>query len=586
MTDFPDFTPYGYTLTDVLGCNRAGGRVTYLAQDCNHCTEVVIKQFQFAQTTAWSDLEAHEREIEVLRSLNHPGIPRYLDSFQTDNGFCMVQEYKQARPLSATRSFGPAEVRQLAIALLEILVYLQSRFPPVIHRDIKPDNILVDDHLRVYLVDFGFARIGDGEVGVSSVVKGTLGFMPPEQLFNRALTEASDLYGLGMTLVCLLTKTQPDAIGDLVDISYRVKFKHLLPTVNRPWINWLERLVEPRLKDRYSNAVTALEAVPNCAIYSPKVHLSTATIQLAATQSRQTLTHSLHIHNPIPETTLQGTWTIEPHPSDGPSDLQRHPWISVQPASFAGNRIDCQITVDVGRLMPDRLYERTLRLTSNALPEAYTLPLQVRTASVLAQKSQTYWQSLSLLFLFALFLYRGVYWFVGNPLAVDGNLALASFGTAAGTAAGFEIAGWTLATTGATISANASIIAGGGVGLITFLVAWSMAGAIGGSLTEILLGGGVGLASGWIAGIALGMTVEALINRYLSPGFAIRLALLTMALGCSLSLGLTIGLMRPEILALLTLLSLSLGTHLIQEPLRRARIIAHQQRTHRHLIRP
>jgi len=64
------------------------------------------------------------------------------------------------------------------------------------HRDIKPENVLVDrqEELKVYLVDFGFAHIGSGEVAASSVVKGTLGFMPPEQMFNRQLTEASDLY--------------------------------------------------------------------------------------------------------------------------------------------------------------------------------------------------------------------------------------------------------------------------------------------------------------------------------------------------------------------------------------------------------
>jgi putative transposase len=94
------------------------------------------------------------------------------------------------------RSFAPDEIKQIATSVLEILVYLQNRIPPIIHRDIKPENILVDEQINVYLVDFGFARIGEGEVAMSSMVKGTLGFMAPEQLFNRQLTEASDLYGL------------------------------------------------------------------------------------------------------------------------------------------------------------------------------------------------------------------------------------------------------------------------------------------------------------------------------------------------------------------------------------------------------
>ena len=586
MTDCPDFSNHGYQVEQELGCNRAGGRVTYLAKRNCTQTKVVIKQFQFAKTQAtWSDYDTYQREIEVLRSLNHVGIPRYLDGFQTDAGFCMVQEYKQALSLTANRSFSPGEVQTIAIAVLKILVYLQSRLPPVIHRDIKPDNILVDEQLNVYLVDFGFARIGDGEVGVSSVVKGTLGFMPPEQLFNRTLTEASDLYGLGMTLVCLLTRTKPDGIGDLVDISYRVKFKHLVPKINPHWTSWLERMVEPRLKDRYANAVEALQAVPACPIYAPKVRLSAARIQLAATGSAQILTHTLEIDNPIPETTLEGQWEVVSHPHD-PALAGEHSWITLHPSSFRGNHTCCQVTVDVRRLMSDRLYERTLRLTTNALPESYSIDLQVKTAPILGRQKQAYWQSLSLLFLFCLFLYRGLYWFVLNNVALEGDLALATFGTAAGTAAGLEVAGWTLAATGSAVSANAGVLAGGLVGAATFLSAWFMAGEIGGSLSEILLGCGAGLVSGWITGLVLGMTVEALVQRQFNNGFAIRVAILTTLLGCSLSLGLTVGLSQPGILALVALTGLGLAAHLVQQPLRRARVLANQQRSQQHLIRP
>jgi serine/threonine protein kinase len=205
----PDFSEHGYRLERELSHNRVGGRVTYLATDLKTDQNVVIKQFQFAKIGAnWSDYDSYDREIITLKGLEHSGIPKYLDSFQNEDGFCMVQEYKNATSLATPKSFEPAEIRQIAIALLDILVYLQGRMPPVIHRDIKPENILVDPDLNVYLVDFGFARLGHGEVGVSSVVKGTLGFMPPEQIFNRELTEASDLYGLGITLICLLTGTR------------------------------------------------------------------------------------------------------------------------------------------------------------------------------------------------------------------------------------------------------------------------------------------------------------------------------------------------------------------------------------------
>ncbi|HEY9668448.1 MAG TPA: protein kinase, partial [Coleofasciculaceae cyanobacterium] len=95
MSNFPDFSKLGYQVIQELGHNHFGGRITYLATHTSTQQPVVIKQFQFAKVSSnWSGFKAYEREIQVLQGLNHPGIPRYLDSFETPDGFCMVQEYK------------------------------------------------------------------------------------------------------------------------------------------------------------------------------------------------------------------------------------------------------------------------------------------------------------------------------------------------------------------------------------------------------------------------------------------------------------------------------------------------------------
>jgi serine/threonine protein kinase len=262
----PDFTEYHYQIHRELGRNREGGRISYLAQRLDCPDElVVIKQFRFVQTDAnWQGFKAYEREIQFLKELDHPRIPRYLDSFETVDGFCMVQEYKAAPTLSDRHTFTPIEIKTIALSILEILVFLQQRIPPIFHRDIKPENILVDDRHQAYLIDFGLARIDRQEVAVSSMVAGTPGFMAPEELFNRPLTKASDLYSLGATIICLITNTRSTDISNLLNDNYQLKFAHLVTGVNPLFIQWLQTAVAPNPRDRFPDAQTAkqqLEAI-------------------------------------------------------------------------------------------------------------------------------------------------------------------------------------------------------------------------------------------------------------------------------------------------------------------------------------
>lgn len=258
-SSYPDFSGYGYQLLQPLGYSLSGGRVTYLATNTNTKQLVVIKQFQFAQiNSSWSSYNLLQREIEVLQKLNHPGIPKYLTSFETPNGFCLVQEHKLATSLAGARNFSLKDILEIATSILKILVYLQQQVPPVIHRDIKPENILLDEQMNAYLVDFGFAGEGGCEVAASSVVKGTLGFMPPEQLFNRQLGMASDLYGLGVTLVCLLTGTKSTHVGRLIDDKFEINFRKLLPELDFEFVEWLKKMVAPNCQERFINAKIAL----------------------------------------------------------------------------------------------------------------------------------------------------------------------------------------------------------------------------------------------------------------------------------------------------------------------------------------
>ncbi|WP_199249049.1 serine/threonine-protein kinase [[Phormidium] sp. ETS-05] len=403
----------GYQIIRELGHNRAGGRVTYLAtnhsppSDTGNDELVVIKEFQFASgsNSTWEIYEEYQREIQVLQGLNHPGIPRYIESFQTDAGFCLVQEYKEAPPLSLTGSiWKPEQIKQIALDILEILSYLQHRLPPVIHRDIKPENILVSQHqnlgaeivtatdkkqIDVYLVDFGFARIGQDPVAISSMVKGTMGFMPPEQIFNRELTTASDLYGVGATLICLLTGTKSQDIGNLIDQNYRIHFQSLLRKVSREFSRWLEKMVEPKPQDRFADADAALAALKPLSVVSvPKLRFSTKTVQLEPANLEGIATATITVQNTNRGMTLAGKWKVAAHPHDPKVKPPGHAWIAVTPQRFRGNKTDCQIAVDTGKLLAGKSYQRQLLLEVNGGLESHKITVKVKTPPLLTARTE------------------------------------------------------------------------------------------------------------------------------------------------------------------------------------------------------
>ncbi|MEO0349672.1 MAG: serine/threonine-protein kinase [Cyanobacteria bacterium P01_A01_bin.15] len=585
----PDFSKYGFRIKSELGANRAGGRVTYLATHIKTRQRVVIKQFQFARSSAdWVGYDALHQEGQVLKSLKHPGIPRYLGVFRTQDGLCMVQEYKRAKSLAESRSFSPDEIRQIAIACLEILVYLQSRIPPVIHRDLKPGNILVSRDLKVYLVDFGFARIGDGEVGVSSVVKGTLGFMPPEQIFNRQLTEASDLYGLGMTLICLLTNTPADQVGALVDVTYQVNFKQLKADLSPRWIKWLEHMVQPRLNERFDNASAALEAIPDHGLRQPQASFSQASVGLAAHTRGELLTTAITLTNSVPETMLTGTWQVDSHPSDPTPASGEHSWIHFSPASFHGNNITTQIQVDTSKLMTGHTYRRTLRLKSNAHPSVYSFKLAVETAP-LPLRSQG---SPHLTLLGLLSACWSTVWLLTLSAPADPGLLPKTVNmliilTIFGSGLGLELAGGLLheAKLDLVATRTVMILGAGVVALVAPLCLLLNVTATDGITSAVTAG--LGMFGGTLLGVITGLTIDRFIQQGLPSKFAIGLSVLTGSLGTGLGLGQGLTLSSPWLTLSLIVNGAGLLIMLASLPIQRARAIAlYRHKVERHLVQP
>ncbi|WP_295613929.1 serine/threonine-protein kinase [Chamaesiphon sp. GL140_3_metabinner_50] len=495
-----NFSAQGYQIIRELGRNAAGGRVVYLCQIvAEPSRQVVIKQFQFAKGSGWAQFKEIEREMQVLKDLKHPGIPHYIGSIETDDGYSIVQEYKDAQALSMPRSFDSDQIKQIAVATLEILIYLQDRMPVVIHRDIKPENVLVDEDLNVYLIDFGFARIGGGDVAMSSVAAGTFGFMAPEQMYNKGLTTAADLYGLGATLIALLTQTKSNRMDALIDEDGKITFQHLTSKLSSGFMDWLETMVAPRASDRYLDAEAALIALkPIYVTRSPSVEFSPPRLQFHATQLGERITKTLTIINNTPDTMLEGTWSIEQHPHDPPNSNRIHKWISLSDREVNGNRVECEITVDTSKLTAQSVGTRSIILTSNAVPETHSLSIEVITAPLPIQAKQFPYQAMVVFLMFAF----------GCGLSLKSGGAWSSSGS--GIAAGFLTGGFlTIVSThsvvhpdGVKFRAGIAAICGGFFGLWVGGAGGGITGATFGALAGTIAGG-INMAGG-LNGVIIG----------------------------------------------------------------------------------
>ncbi len=383
MIPVPDLSNQGYQVIEELGYNYQGGRITYKGVDLNNQTPVVIKCFQFIDDETWSGYKQYEQEITVLKHLSHPGIPLYLDSFSSEDGFCLVQEYKPAQNLSHFNQYSPDELKKIALNLLDILIYLQTQLPPIIHRDIKPENILVDPELNVYLIDFGLAHIGGNNLGLSTVSAGTFGFMAPEQIYNKKLTTAADLYGLGSTLICLATQTQSTAVEELIDETGRFNFELDYHLYSRGFHQWLKKLVEPKVKERFQSAHLAKEALLKINVnVSPDVVLSHHFLEFQGKILGEKLSQTIKLKNVISTTLLSGKWDIVPHPHDNADQ----PWIHFSSPAFCGNFHSCNIEVDTSQLLANTVYRRQLSLTINDGLEPKIIDLSIQSGQLVLPK--------------------------------------------------------------------------------------------------------------------------------------------------------------------------------------------------------
>jgi len=205
-----------YLIQEVIGVGGMGS--VYRARDLHFPNVVKLVAVKEMINQAPDPLvrqtivQNFEREANILATLTHPSIPRIYDYFTLDNRSYLVEEFINGRDLevllSQTDGILPEEqVLDWAIQLCDVLSYLHGHKPdPIIFRDMKPSNVMVNQYSHIVLVDFGIAK--PFQTGQKGTMIGTEGYSPPEQYRGEANVQA-DIYALGATLHHLLTRRDP-----------------------------------------------------------------------------------------------------------------------------------------------------------------------------------------------------------------------------------------------------------------------------------------------------------------------------------------------------------------------------------------
>jgi serine/threonine-protein kinase len=253
-----------YEIVRKIGGGGMGA--VYLASDKNlggvlRAVKEMVQSY-IEETQQEKAVNDFKRESMLLTSLEHPAIPTIFDYFydEKEARFYLVMKYINGGDLSMRLRSAPEgkieekSVVEWAIQVADVLDYLHQRQPPIVYRDLKPANIMIDGNTgRIMLIDFGIARwINKEEKGVTAV--GTMGYAPPE-LFSGNVEARSDIYSLGSTMFHLLTGADPQSNPLLIfDFQKNPRPRQINPQLSDQMERILMRAVEYSAEKRFASA--------------------------------------------------------------------------------------------------------------------------------------------------------------------------------------------------------------------------------------------------------------------------------------------------------------------------------------------
>jgi hypothetical protein len=256
-----------YVVRGVLGEGAQGKTFDAVDKDGR---SLAIKRFDVRGAKGWKDVELAEREARVLSTLDHPLVPRYIEHFEEDGALYLVMEKVEGETLEQIRkregALSEDEVRRFLADADRALTYLHGRSSPIVHRDIKPRNVIRRPNGSYVLVDFGAVAELIQRRGGGSTVVGTMGFMAPEQFQGRALP-STDVYAVGATALAMLAGRDPDQLahtGLRVDVRAAIG-NRVSPTM----VASLEAMLEPDPDRRAQSLAVAIDNVRKSASFGP-----------------------------------------------------------------------------------------------------------------------------------------------------------------------------------------------------------------------------------------------------------------------------------------------------------------------------
>ena len=229
---------------------------------------VVYKARHIRLNTVWAVKEVHRSEKEnidllaeanILKKLNHPSLPRIVDIFEDEKNIYIVEDFVTGDSLQKViekeKVIDEARLKEWFMTLCDVLIYLHHQKPnPIIYRDMKPANVMLQNDGTLKLIDFGIAREYKLENRSDTTVVGTRGYAAPEQYGTSQSDARTDIYSLGVTMYYLATGKSP------FDPPYTfVPARELNRKLSAGMEHILAKCLQPEPENRYQSVTELLE---------------------------------------------------------------------------------------------------------------------------------------------------------------------------------------------------------------------------------------------------------------------------------------------------------------------------------------